>query len=263
MARRLLLANAMAKLFVLIVALSSCTFAPTRLDVQADAQAPELTADAGGTATTQCHVSDPSLRLCLDFEDASLDPTVLDRSSLAHDGASQLVTAVARNAQQAALFATTSTMHVAETPDLDIPDHVTVELWAEVFDPNERPWLFDNDGQYALAIDHDHLFCYANGYYADTTIDLGVSTWHHLACMYGGGKLIAYVDGKQASCQKVSGSIDNANSEGTNIGYQLVGGVDDVHVYARSLSDGEIANLAGTTPGPPAMCMIGSQTSGG
>ena len=43
-----------------------------------------------------------------------------------------------------------------------------------------------------LAIDHDHLFCYANGFYANTTIDLGVSTWHHLACTYGDGKLIAF-----------------------------------------------------------------------
>jgi hypothetical protein len=231
--------------------------------VQVDAQQGDLTSDSNAAVTPQCHVTDTSLRLCLDFEDPSLDPTVADRSSWHHDGAAQLVSPVPRSSQQAALFATTSRLHIEETPDLDIPDHVTVELWAEVFDPTERPWVFDNDGQYSLAIDRDHMFCYANGAYADTAIDLGVSTWHHLACTYGDGKLIAYVDGKQAGCQKVSGSIDNANTDGSNIGYALVGGVDDVHVYARSLTDADIAALAGTTPGPSAPCMMGGQSNGG
>jgi hypothetical protein len=251
----------MTKLFGLIVTLAGCTFAPTTLDVQADAQQPGLTGDGGTPVPQQCHVSDTSVRLCLDFEDTSLDPTVVDRSPLHHDGAAQLVSAVPRNAQQAALFATTSTLHVAETPDLDIPDHVTVELWAEVFDPAERPWVFDNDGQYSLAIDHDHMFCYANGFYANTAVDLGVSTWHHLACTYGDGKLIAFVDGKQAGCTKTSGSIDgSANTDGSNIGYALVGGVDDVHVYARLLTDADIATLAGTTPGPAVQCMTQSSS---
>ena len=256
----------MSKLYILIVALAGCTFAPTTLDVQADAQPSGLTGDAGDPtpSPTECHVTDTSLRLCLDFEDTSLDPTVLDRSSYNHNGAAQLVTAVPRSTQQAALFAATSTMHVAETPDLDIPDHLTVELWAEVFDPSERPWVFDNDQQYALAIDHDHMFCYAKGAYADTAINLGVSTWHHLACTYGGGKLIAYVDGKQAGCQQVSGPINaNANTDGSNVGYALVGGVDDVHVYARSLSDAEIATLAGTTPGVAVPCTQQTNTGGG
>jgi len=254
----------MAKLFVLIVAASGCAFAPMAQDAQADAQPSGVTGDASGTPTpATCHVNDTSLRLCLDFEDSSLDPTVIDRSSYNHDGASQLVTAVPRNTQQAALFASTSTMHVAETPDLDIPDHVTVELWAEVFDPTERPWVFDNDGQYSLAIDHDKLFCYANGFYANTSVSLGVSTWHHLACTYGDGKLIAFVDGKQAGCTQASGSIDpNANRSGSDIGYALVGGVDDVHVYARSLADQEIATLAGTTAGPAVTCYEPNNSGG-
>jgi hypothetical protein len=254
----------MSKLFALIVALSGCGFAPEGLDVQADAQQPDLTADGNPTAVpAQCHVSDTSLRLCLDFEDASLVPTVTDRSSFHHDGAAQLVSAVPRSTQQAALFATTTRLHVEETPDLDIPDHVTVELWAELFDPTERPWVFDNDGQYSLAIDHDHLFCYANGFYANTTIDLGVSQWHHLACTYGDGKLIAFVDGKQAGCTKANGSINpDYNTDGSNIGYALVGGVDDVHVYARSLTDVDIATLAGTTPGLPAPCTTQSNNGG-
>ncbi|MEP6863628.1 MAG: LamG domain-containing protein [Deltaproteobacteria bacterium] len=253
----------MTKLF-LIVTLGACTFQPRLAqDVQADAQQAELTGDGNGTPTpTQCHVNDASLRLCLDFEDASLDPTIVDRSSFHHDGAAQLVSPVPRNAEQAASFATTTTLHIDETPDLDIPDHVTVELWAEVFDPNERPWVFDNYGQYALAIDHDHMFCYANGFYATTTVDLGVSTWHHLACTYGAGKLIAFVDGKQAGCTKAMGPIDSSNNtQGSNIGYALVGGVDDVHVYARSLTDADIATLAGTTPGMPVPCM--TQSNGG
>jgi len=254
-ARRLLLPTTMSKLFVLIVAASGCGFSPTTLGVQADAQSSEVTGDSGTPTPATCHVSDTSLRLCLDFEDSSLDPTVIDRSSFHHDGASQLVTAVQRNAQQAALFAATSTMRVPETPDLDIANNLTIELWSELFDPTTRPWLLDNDGQYALAVDHDYLFCYANGYYANTGINLGVSAWHHLACTYGGGKLIAYVDGKQAGCQQASGMINpNANTDGTNVGYALVGGIDDVHVYARVLDDAEIAAHAGAVAGTPVPC---------
>jgi hypothetical protein len=250
----------MLKLVGLTFALAGCTFQPTSIqNVQPDAQ---LTG-SGGAIAEDCHVADPSLRLCLDFEDASLDPTVADRSSLHHDGAANLITPMPRSAQQAALFAATSTLYVDETPDLDIPDHVTVELWAKLLDPASRPWLFDNNGQYALAIDHDKLFCYANGSYANTTIDLGVSAWHHLACTYGGGKLIAFVDGKQAACQRVTGMIDSgANTEGIDIGYELVGAVDDVHVYARALADPEIATLAGTTPGPMVLCTTSGQGAG-
>ncbi|MEO6775432.1 MAG: LamG-like jellyroll fold domain-containing protein [Kofleriaceae bacterium] len=243
-------------LAIALGALGACGFQPTAQAVQPDAQRLTGTLDGNTAVAQDCHVDDTSLRLCLDFEDPSLDPTVADRSTFHHDGAAQLVSAVSRTTtQQAALFTATSRLHVAETADLDIPDHVTVELWSEVFDPTERPWLFDNAKQYALAIDHDHLFCYAKGAYANTTINLGVSTWHHLACTYGDGKLIAFVDGKQAACQKVTGPIDaNANTGGTDLGTGLIGAIDDVHVYARSLSSAEIATLAGTTPGLDVPC---------
>jgi hypothetical protein len=145
---------------------------------------------------------------------------------------------------------------VAETPDLDIADNLTYEMWIDLHDPHTVTWPIDNYDQYALGIADNQMFCYANGEYADTTIDLGTAAWHHVACTYGGGKLMAYVDGAPVGCHTVSGPIPNNNTHGTNFGTDFTGGLDDIHIYATALDGDAIAALAGTTPQPalPGFC---------
>ncbi len=237
----------MALRYTLVMMLGACGFAPSTAGVQPDAQPGDPTPDAQ-TQALACHSSDTSIRLCLDFEDPSLDPTVADLSTFGHDGTAIAVNPMARAGQQAASFVTGSSVHVAETPDLDIGDHLTYELWIDVLDPTAMVWPLDNDGQYALGVSQDHLFCYANGFYADTSVSLGTQSWHHVACTYGAGRLTAYVDGQQAACTMARGMIKNANKNGTNVGANFVGGIDDVHVYARALDGSEIAAIAGVTP---------------
>jgi hypothetical protein len=76
--------------------------------------------------------------------------------------------------------------------------------------------------------------------------------WHHVAGVYdGSSKLCIYVDGILDSFENTSGSISNntynvliGENEGTP-GREWNGQIDDVRIYNRALSHGEIVSLAG------------------
>jgi hypothetical protein len=236
------------KLLYLLVLVGACGFSPTQVgDVQIDAHSGVSGSDAPGTIGRACHATDPSVQLCLDFEDATLEPTVVD-SSRGHNGAATDVQPMTRSGQQAAAFGATSDIHIAETPDLDIADNLTFELWIESNDPHLTTWPVDNDEQYALGIANNKMFCYAAGVYANTDVDLGTQIWHHVACTYGNGTLTAYVDGVRVGCHSTNGAIPNVNTHGTDFGFGLTGGLDDIHIYSTALDDVAIARLAGVAP---------------
>jgi hypothetical protein len=246
------------RLYLLVVVVGACGFTPSGVnDVQLDAQQGSDVLgnpDAGtGSATTQrsCHVTDPSLRMCLDFEDASLQTKVLDQTTHGHDGTTTEVQPMTRLSQQAASFEQTGAdVHVAESPDLDIADNLTYEMWIGVSDPYETSWPFDNYDQYAIGIANDTMFCYANHRYAYTAVTLRTDEWHHVACTYGNGLLKAYVDGERVGCNFVTGPIANANNNGTELGQNFTGSLDDIHIYAAVLDEATIAAHANATPTP-------------
>ena len=62
--------------------------------------------------------------------------------------------------------------------------------------------------------------------------------------------LIAYVDGKRVGCAHVIGPIDNANTDGTELGQNFAGGLDDIHVYATVLDEPTLAAHANAQPTP-------------
>jgi hypothetical protein len=242
------------KLLYLLVLVGACGFSPTQVgDVQVDAHSGVSGSDAAGTIGRACHATDPSVQLCLDFEDATLEPTVVD-SSRGHNGTATDVQPMTRPGQQAAAFGLTSDVHVAETPDLDIADNLTFELWIESNDSHATTWPVDNDEQYALGLADNKVFCYAAGVYANTQVALGTQTWHHVACTYGKGELIAYVDGAPVGCHGTDGPIPNMNSHGTDLGFAFDGGLDDIHIYSTLLDGTAIAAIAGVQPSPPPSC---------
>jgi hypothetical protein len=257
------------RLYLLVVVVGACGFSPAAgNDVQLDAQQGSnvlANPDAGsGSATTQrmCHVSDPSLRMCLDFEDASLQTKVLDQTTHGHDGTTTDVQPMTRLTQQAASFEQAGAdVHVDESPDLDIADNLTYEMWIGVSDPQETSWPFDNYEQYTIGISDDSMFCYANHRYASTEVKLGTNAWHHVACTYGNGLLKAYVDGVRVSCNYVSGPIANENNDGTELGQDFTGSLDDIHIYATVLDEATLAAHANATPTPePQGCDVLPQT---
>jgi len=246
------------RLYLLVVVVGACGFTPSGAnDVQLDAQKGSNVlgnADAGsGSATIQrsCHVTDPNLRMCLDFEDVSLQSKVVDQTTHGHDGTATGVQPMRRLTEQAGSFEQDDAdVHVDESPDLDIPDNLTLEMWIGVSDPQEASWPFDNYEQYAIGIADDTMFCYANHRYAYTGVQLGTDAWHHVACTYGNGLLKAYVDGVRVGCNYVSGPIGNANIDGTELGQLFTGSLDDIHVYAAVLDEPTLAAHANATPIP-------------
>ncbi|MFF4978790.1 exo-alpha-sialidase [Streptomyces sp. NPDC001046] len=74
--------------------------------------------------------------------------------------------------------------------------------------------------------------------------------WHHLALRRGGGRLTLFLDGEAFGTAGVPGSVGRTSPFGVHIGQRmdsrafLTGAVDDVRVWNRALSDGELASGA-------------------
>lgn len=87
--------------------------------------------------------------------------------------------------------------------------------------------------------------------------DLVYGAWYHVAGVYDGAEIRAYVDGAQVGAQARSGAIDETSADfavGHDNRYgsgerHFQGAVDDMRVYGRALSAEEIAALA--SPPPP------------
>ncbi|MFK4068294.1 exo-alpha-sialidase [Streptomyces sp. NPDC029674] len=73
--------------------------------------------------------------------------------------------------------------------------------------------------------------------------------WHHIALRRGAGRLTLFVDGTQVTAADVPGSVSRNSPFGVHIGQRMdsrahfTGAIDDVGVYGRALSDGEVDAL--------------------
>ncbi|MEV5509988.1 sialidase family protein [Streptomyces orinoci] len=81
--------------------------------------------------------------------------------------------------------------------------------------------------------------------------------WHHLALRRGGGRLVLTLDGVSTAVRDVPGSVSRGSTFGVHLGQKpdgrsfLAGDLEDVRVYRRALSEGELAAVR-TTGEPPA-----------
>ncbi|MET8677381.1 sialidase family protein [Streptomyces sp. NPDC004647] len=70
--------------------------------------------------------------------------------------------------------------------------------------------------------------------------------WHHLALRRSDGRLLLTVDGTEASAPDVPGTVSRSSTFGVHLGQAadsrawLTGGLDEVRVYDRALSDAEL-----------------------
>ena len=136
------------------------------------------------------------------------------------------------------------------------PKQVTTGwLWQEVYrkeDGNARSLLAL--GQYKKK----HCLCFGlgiGGKYTDYGAPLAASKlmdgkWHLVCGTYDGKVITLYADGLEIGSMKVSGTIDTAGDAPAFIGSHkalnefFMGGVDEVRVYNRALSTGEIKTMA-------------------
>lgn len=208
--------------------------------------------DGRGDLPAPCDITDPELRLCMSFDS---EPMLQDLSGLANvvADASQIVR-IDRDGYRAAQLTAASKLRIAETTDLDLTT-LTVEMWiapGQVSHPSYR--LLDNHLQYFMALaDRQWLECGIGPEYIASAALITDTEWHHVACTFDGKELRAYVDGSVSACAAPSIQPPTTGVNGTAIGSSFfagrfqepfVGGIDDVHVYARALSASEICSAA-------------------
>ncbi|RKN59682.1 laminin G [Streptomyces klenkii] len=83
----------------------------------------------------------------------------------------------------------------------------------------------------------------------------GDGLWHRVVLRRGGGRIVLAVDGAASSVPDVPGAVSRNSTFGVHLGQRpdgrswLAGELDDVRVYGRALTDGEVARL-GRPDGP-------------
>lgn len=99
--------------------------------------------------------------------------------------------------------------------------------------------------------------------YAASASVIPINIWSHIAAAYDGSNLRIYINGVLSSTKAVSGSVQNNTNPlriGGNVPYGqfFEGSIDEVRLYNRALSAGEIqssmtnALLGVVAPTPPA-----------
>jgi concanavalin A-like lectin/glucanase superfamily protein len=211
------------------------------------------------TVARKCALKDPTLKLCIDFD----DPQSLtgDGSGLGHDASGSGFAVMTRGSEQAVSVDATSRLTVAETPDLDITTNLTFSLWAR---PDRAPtgpgsfWALDNNKQYYVSYQANGKFrCGIGATTIDAFVGVPSDNWYHVACTFdqAEGKLRVYVNGQPGGCRTVTGVVPTDGHDGLAIGAnhggpamftdQFQGGLDNIQVFARTFSDDEVCSAAG------------------
>jgi hypothetical protein len=207
-----------------------------------------------------CSVTgDPSLKLCLEFEDIRVPmPTlVLDGSGNANDARSTAVSPTTREGETAIQLASQARLDVDRPLGLD--DHVTIELFAR-FDQGlvvdaARRFLVDRNNQFVMSMIGLDLECgFGRELERQTIPSFDTTTWRHLACTVdtvdGEREVRVYIDGDVAECRSFS-ETPKPEPGATTIGARtngddpFVGSLDDVRIHDRALTAAEICARAG------------------
>ncbi|MBA3452670.1 MAG: LamG domain-containing protein [Deltaproteobacteria bacterium] len=243
--------------WIWLVVLVGCGFeaTPTEDEMETDTQEPPGTEEPAIERT--CTRGDASLELCIDFED--MTTLAGDGSGNGHDPVrDDALTTTTRNSELAVQMSALSRLQIAEHPDLDITNNLTVSMWIKA---DRLPawgdayWLLDNNRQYAMSLlSYGGIRCGLGGETIDTGPLIGPG-WHHVACTYDGDQLVVYVDGSVAGCDEVEGPIATDGTEGLAIGANIgvgpvftqnfVGALDNIQVFSRTWSSTELCSASG------------------
>ncbi len=151
-------------------------------------------------------------------------------------------------------------LDVASAPDLNLGDQMTLAVWVK---PGQKGAmrLIDKGpagGADAYLLDthpENHVRVITRiGTLNTPKPVLPVDEWSHVAAVLGGGTLTVYINGEAAASLPCKGSLTptelplrfGADSTGANI---FRGLMDEIRIYNRALSEGEIRRLAGKEEG--------------
>ena len=222
-----------------------------------------------GTATAGISTSNAGtsgLVLALGFSEGG-GPTAGDSSGRNNTGSLINATwsASGKFGGAASFNGTSALISVPDAPSLDLTTGMTLEAWVKpsaitgwrtiftkesVSSPIPRSGWQEVVTYYLYANTDSNkpkggFATTANSYGVDGTNQVALNAWTHLAVTYNGSNLRMYVGGVQVASQGASGNIatsgDSLRIGGNNIwGEFFQGLIDEVRVYNRALSAGEI-----------------------
>jgi hypothetical protein len=150
-------------------------------------------------------------------------------------------------------------VEVGNNAAFDITEQITISAWVnpnDAGDGQHNPFVGKGDHVYALKHASNNsieFFIYDDGWYtANVSVDSSFNgEWHHVLGTYDGSEVKTYVDGILGATNAHQGSIDvqthnltiAINSEERDRLYN--GMIDEVKIYNRALSAGEIRFLVG------------------
>jgi hypothetical protein len=171
---------------------------------------------------------------------------------------------------------------IADAPSLDLTTGLTIEAWVKpaALSGWRTVIMKERPGGLAYALyAHDDAprpagyVCVGGVEQAITgTGALPLNAWTHLAMTYDGALLSIYVNGSLANSRALSGSIAVSSSPlrlggNTVWGEWLKGGIDEVRIYNRALSQADIQRDMNTpletTAASPVSVVIAAPSAGG
>ncbi|MDB4962256.1 MAG: hypothetical protein JWP01_2255 [Myxococcales bacterium] len=209
----------------------------------------------------KCASFDPTLRLCIDFEDVATFAS--DGSGRAHHPmTADALTIVTRESETAVQMSALSRLRIGETSDLDIAPNLTLSLWMrpEAVPLEDHAYtMIDNDLQYAITYeDNGKVRCTIGGDKVDSVAPIAPRSWYAVGCTYDGATIKLTIDGHVAGCKARTGAVSASGILGTAIGADLggtvtapsfsepfLGGLDNLQVFARAWSPAELCTAAG------------------
>lgn len=172
-------------------------------------------------------------------------------------------------------------VEVADDPSLDITQAITIDAWINMTTlltsspgivgkwdaaTNQRSFLLQVNKGTALAPDGTiGFFVTPNGSaqtFVVSSTPLAVGTWHHVAGVYDGSRILLYVDGQLAASTAYGANIFSGSAPVTigafNIPSRFLHGlVDEVEIFDRALSGGEIAAIFNAGTGGKCKVQVG------
>ncbi len=151
---------------------------------------------------------------------------------------------------------------VANAAELS-PSAITVSAWVKLdglsggIQTIAAKWDVGSQQQYVLQVQDDDVYFYVGDGGSGSTDSvmaaspIGDTNWHHLTGSYDGTNISVYIDGIETT-DTTAVTLGTSN-EALTIGAKelagtmseyLAGGIDDVRVYSRALTDSEVVDLA-------------------
>ena len=224
-----------------------------------DSPGDEPAPDAPTVAPRMCATTDPSLRLCLDFDGTT--GLANDASAFAHPVEAQNLVPMSRDGEVAVSVDATSHIWIPESDELDVRTDLTVSMWIKAEGPivGTTRWLYDNNTQYFASVRPGGFIRCGSGTVVADSIAIVDSAWHHVACTYEEDETRVYIDGHVAGCEETGErDLPTMGNDGLAIGAnlsmgpggpkfaeQFVGGIDNVQVFAKLLPPQDLCTAAG------------------